>query len=268
MRNSYAIYRVKSRIRLILMLIGVVGLIALVAFLFVYLIQREQPQKTVLVSNVNTVSVTSKEGTSSAVPSSGTGSMDEAAQLKDWRLILVNSTHKLPDNFDTREIVHAFDMDMDKRIVQPYTDMYKAALLDKVNLWISVAYRSPELQTKLFNNEIANNIKAGMSSSSATAAAKKAVAIPGYSEHHTGLAMDLNGVKPSFDQTKEFAWLQKHAADYGFILRYPKNKESITKIMYEPWHYRYVGPESAKKMNQMGMCLEEYVDYLKKNHLD
>lgn len=268
MRNSYAIYRVKSRIRLILMLIGVVGLIALVAFLFVYLIQREQPQKTVLVSNVNTVSVTSKVGASSAVPSSGTGSIDEAAQLKDWRLILVNSTHKLPSNFQPQLVKIDDKVSMDKRIQQDYNNMCFAAHIEKVSWWIAVAYRSEDQQKGLYNDEIAKNLRNGLSSSSAIEGAKQLVQPPGYSEHHTGLAMDLNEVTNDFDKTKAFAWLQKHAADYGFILRYPKNKENITKISYEPWHYRYVGPENAKKMNQLGMCLEEYVDYLKKNHLD
>jgi D-alanyl-D-alanine carboxypeptidase len=74
-----------------------------------------------------------------------------------------------------------------------------------------------------------------------------------------GLAMDICGTETSFENTKAFAWLNEHAADYGFILRYPKDKRSITKVMYEPWHWRYVGVENAKAIKASGKCLEEYL---------
>ncbi|HEX3038533.1 MAG TPA: M15 family metallopeptidase [Oscillospiraceae bacterium] len=268
MRNSYTIYRVKSRIRLILMLVGVTALITLVTFLFVYIIQRNQPQKTAFLSSSNSGSMASKVSSLSS-SSGGTSSLSsDFTQMKDWRLVLVNSTHKIPSDFHLQLVAIDKKVSMDKRIMQDFNNMRFAAHIENLSIWISVAYRSQELQQSLYSDEISNNIKAGMSSSAATAAAKKAVALPGYSEHHTGLAMDLNGVLPSFDTTKEFAWLQQHAADYGFILRYPKDKENITKIIYEPWHYRYVGVKNAKKMKELNMCLEEYIDYLKKNHLD
>lgn len=268
MQNSYKIYRIKSRLRLIMMLIGIVALIAFVAFLFVYIIQRSQPQKSAFLSSNSSTSTESNVSPASSSSNGTSGLSNDLAQMKDWRLILVNSTHKIPSDFHPQLIAIDNKVSIDKRIKQDFDDMRFAAHTEKLSIWISVAYRSPELQQTLYNNEITNNIKAGMSSSAATAAAKKAVALPGYSEHHTGLAMDLNGVMPSFDTTKEFAWLQQHAADYGFVLRYPKNKESITKIIYEPWHYRYVGVENAKKMKELNMCLEEYIDYLKKNNLD
>ena len=68
----------------------------------------------------------------------------------------------------------------------------------------------------------------------------------------------------NFEKTAQFKWLSENAENYGFILRYPKDKTNITEIIYEPWHYRYVGVEHAKKMNQLGMCLEEYIEYLEK----
>ena len=74
--------------------------------------------------------------------------------------------------------------------------------------------------------------------------------------------MDLNGVTEDFDTTAEYRWLQENAEDFGFILRFPADKESVTGIRFEPWHYRYVGVEHAKEMNRLGMCLEEYIDYL------
>ena len=88
------------------------------------------------------------------------------------------------------------------------------------------------------------------------------VALPGTSEHHLGLAVDINSVETSFEDTAAFRWLQENAENYGFILRYPKDKQEITKIIYEPWHYRYVGVEHAKTINGLGMCFEEYVEYL------
>nr|MCR5149896.1 M15 family metallopeptidase [Clostridiales bacterium] len=74
-----------------------------------------------------------------------------------------------------------------------------------------------------------------------------------------GIAMDICSLYQSFDKSNEYKWLEEHAADYGFILRYPKNKENITKIIYEPWHWRYVGVENAKAIKQSGKCLEEYL---------
>ena len=85
---------------------------------------------------------------------------------------------------------------------------------------------------------------------------------PGSSDHNLGLAVDFNNVDNNFEDLKAFKWLQKNAENYGFILRYPKDKEDITKISYESWHWRYVGEEHAKKMNELKMCLEEYIEYL------
>ena len=87
---------------------------------------------------------------------------------------------------------------------------------------------------------------------------------PGTSEHNLGLAIDFNYVNYNFDQTKGFKWLKDNAENYGFVLRYDKEKEDITKVIYEPWHWRYVGKENAIKMNELNMCLEEYIEYLSK----
>jgi D-alanyl-D-alanine carboxypeptidase len=103
----------------------------------------------------------------------------------------------------------------------------------------------------------------GLSEEKATEKAATMVARPGTSEHNLGLAVDINSVETSFENSKAFKWLQENAEDFGFVLRYPKDKKAITKIIYEPWHYRYVGVEHAKEMNRLGMCLEEYIEYLK-----
>ena len=104
----------------------------------------------------------------------------------------------------------------------------------------------------------------GKSYEEAYAITKTIRAVPGCSEHNSGLAADIVSVyyqnlDSGFDQTPEYAWLSENAAEYGFILRYPYDKQDVTKIIYEPWHYRYVGVEQAKKIKASGLCLEEYL---------
>ena len=94
---------------------------------------------------------------------------------------------------------------------------------------------------------------------SGKAEADRYSARPGHSEHQTGLAFDLNSIDMTFADTDECAWVNKHCAEYGFIIRYPKGSESITGYMYEPWHLRYLGTETAKKVYDSGLTLEEYL---------
>lgn len=241
-------------------------LILITAFLFVYVVQREED---VLVSN--TLSSQGQQSDVSQAPLSSVAISEppiiseptqSSEQLDDWQLVLVNSTHKMPENFE-QNIVVELGFEMDERIVQPYRDMYNAAVEEGVYLWISSAYRDYETQERLFENEVEQNKKSGMTQEQAEIEAEKAVQRPGYSEHSTGLVLDFNGVTEDFQHDSAYIWLQEHAAEYGFILRYPEGKEEITGIMFEPWHYRYVGVEHAQKMKELGYCLEEYVDYLK-----
>ena len=102
-----------------------------------------------------------------------------------------------------------------------------------------------------------------MSQEEAQELSLRTIARPGYSEHHTGLAVDLNDVSDNFEETEAYRWLQAHSADYGFVQRYRQDKVDITGIDNESWHYRYVGVEHAQEMNRLDLCLEEYVEYLK-----
>lgn len=190
--------------------------------------------------------------------------VQQTPKIKDWELILVNFDNKMPDDFQ-HKIVHQFNVDLDSRIVTPFQKMHDAAQKDNIKLWISSGYRSPEKQGVLFNQEIQTYSKMGLDYLSAVGKAEKSVARAGYSEHNTGLAIDLNGVLDNFDTTPASKWLNAHAQEYGFVLRFPKDKQELTKIKYEPWHFRYVGVENAKKMQELDLCLEEYIDYLKKN---
>lgn len=196
-----------------------------------------------------------------------------AKDLDNWNLTLVNSNSPLPEGFtlETESIKSAYARDVgmsyDARAVEYLNNMCAAAEADGVTLLAISSYRPHTRQQTLFENELAD-VKAenpGISEQEAIDKAATVVAYPGTSEHELGLAVDLNSVEETFEHTNQFQWLSSHAEEYGFVLRYPKDKEDITGIIYEPWHYRYVGVEHAKKMNDLDMCLEEYVEYLKEN---
>ena len=210
--------------------------------------------------------VSSAPPASQAVPAGASSEPDLPAEasLSGGDLLLVNYDHRLPDNFRP-DLVTAYGLQMDRRVAGAYQKMAAAAASDGVSLWISSAYRSSERQEELFEEEVAGYAETYSAPQEAEAYAEQSVAKPGYSEHATGLALDLNGVRDDFDTTEAFRWLDSHAQDYGFILRYPKDKQDVTKIKYEPWHYRYVGAENAKFMKEKNLCLEEYLDLLEKS---
>lgn len=181
----------------------------------------------------------------------------------DWKLILVNSENPLPSNFEVNT-ANIGNRDMDERIVDIVKQMIADAKADGVDLLICSSYRSVDRQVVLFNNQIQEFKSYGYNDEDALTEAAKWVAIPGTSEHHTGLALDI--VTPTYqvldfgyEETDAFKWLYSHCTEYGFILRYPKDKTDITKIVYEPWHYRYVGVEAAKYIHENNLCLEEYI---------
>lgn len=183
--------------------------------------------------------------------------------VSDWRLILVNRDYILPDGYKP-ELANAVesgfdDMYLDERVAPYYNEMYKAAYEDGIHLVPVSGYRSVERQTRNFERKINYYIDQGYSKVEATQEAATIILPPGTSEHNAGLAMDICSLEQNFEDTKEFEWLCENAADYGFILRYPEDKQDITKIIYEPWHWRYVGVEAAKEMKASGECLEEYL---------
>lgn len=198
--------------------------------------------------------------------------MDElVADMDNWNMVLVNGSHPLPDGFSVgkTKIKSSYlaysGLTFDSRAISYLEAMCAAAQKSGVNLKAISAYRTNARQTELFNNQIEKQRKKypNKSEEELKQIASTISARPGTSEHELGLAVDFNSVEESFENTKEGKWLKENAADYGFILRYPKEKQSITGVIYEPWHYRYVGVDHAKKMNSLGLCLEEYIEYLK-----
>jgi D-alanyl-D-alanine carboxypeptidase len=210
----------------------------------------------------STVSAVSQQN-SSKINSSAQASIFQ--QSSDWNLVLVNMKVKLPQNFQPQIVNYDDKVKVDKRIVSSYESMKKAAAKAGVSLWISSGYRSEEEQTKLFEDEVKIYLAKGLTRNKAEIQAQQSVARPGYIEHNTGLALDFNGLPANFDKTNAYAWLAKHSSEYGFILRYPKGKEKLTGIEFEPWHFRYVGIKNAKAVTTKNMCLEEYVSSLANN---
>lgn len=190
-----------------------------------------------------------------------------------WSLILVNSDHPLPADFtvETKAIAGYDHRMFDARAANALQAMLKAAQADDKPLYLVSAYRSVSRQEALFLRKV-NFYKAqGMDQSQAEKAAAKVVARPGTSEHNLGLAVDIvsadwyqhnDDLTQAFAQTAQAQWLRQNAASYGFILRYPKEKEDITGVGWEPWHYRYVGPTAAAAMQKSGQCLEEYLAHV------
>ena len=190
--------------------------------------------------------------------------------------MLVNADHPVDEYFVPADLVELRDI-LDKKLVkikykktrgvrtavEALNTMLEAAKEDKIKNWqVSAGYRTWDDQVKLLNAKISSYRKKNKdwSSSKARRAALKSVAEAGCSEHHLGLAFDLNvpGAK-TFSSTKQYKWLKEHCWDYGFIMRYTKEKQEITGFNPEAWHIRYVGVPHALYMKEHDLCLEEYI---------
>ena len=180
--------------------------------------------------------------------------------LNDWQIRLVNRENPLPDDFTVELENLDASRKFDKRAIGPLKQMI-CDMRDQgiKNIWAQSTYRSIEYQKGLYEKSINKYLEQGKTQEEAEKLTDEYINKPGTSEHHLGLAVDFNNVDEGFENTKAYAWLLENASDYGFVLRYPKEKEDITGIEYEPWHWRYVGQEHAKKMKEQNLCLEEYV---------
>ena len=181
----------------------------------------------------------------------------------DWKLILVNKQHPIPDDYDFHLGTISGTMRCDERIITPLLDMMKAARKDGVTLIICSPYRDMDRQTMLFNNKVRKYMDSGMSYMDAFNLASQAVTVPGSSEHQIGLAIDIisdgySSLDEGFGKTAAGKWLAANSYKYGFILRYPAGKEDITSIEFEPWHFRYVGVDAATFISENDICLEEF----------
>lgn len=183
---------------------------------------------------------------------------------EDWQLVLVNPWNKLPEDFRVELKKLSNGLRVDARIYDDLSAMLSDCRKAGLSPLVCSAYRSQETQTRLYRNKISRLRAAGYTAEKAVQEAGRWVAVPGTSEHQTGLAVDLVAASYQIldqkqEQTAEQKWLVEHCWEYGFILRYPTDKSEITGIGYEPWHYRYVGKTAAAAIHDSGLCLEEYL---------
>lgn len=180
------------------------------------------------------------------------------------RLLLINGKNPLPDDYDTKVRDYLVEIDPEYRNndyvtqihkdVYPYiTAMVAAANAEGVNLKVWSPFRDYATQKYLFQNQV--NKQGGDEDKAATIVAR-----PGTSEHNTGLCADFNMANDGFESTEMFTWMCENAEDYGFILRYPEDKIDVTGVIYESWHWRFVGINNAREMNDLGLTLEEYIE--------
>lgn len=196
----------------------------------------------------------------------GVAAKGNSVEEDDWKLVLVNSTHFMDEDYvpELSEIEDNYYVD--SRIEAELRQMLAAGRKAGLDFVICSAYRTMEKQTSLYENKVSRLMsEKGLSYEKAYVEAGNTVAYPGTSEHQLGLAVDI--VARDYQQlddaqanTDEAKWLKEHCYEYGFILRYPLDKTEETGIIFEPWHYRYVGKEVAKEIMEQGICLEEYLN--------
>ena len=186
-------------------------------------------------------------------------------ETRPWYLMLVNQSHPMEDGY-VPELANIDDShQVDARVLESLQNMLKAASDEGYSLYVCSAYRSVDRQKELFNESMIDYVNQGMTYYEAAIETAKSIAWPGESEHATGLAMDIvssdyAGLDEKQGETDDQKWLMEHCYEYGFILRYPKDKSEDTGIIYEPWHYRYVGVEAALAIRDQGVTLEEYLN--------
>ena len=216
-------------------------------------------------SDITSSLTSSQPEESESSSSSDSSESTDPTSDQNWALMLVNKDHPLDADYTVDMLQLDEGYYVDARIYDAVQEMLAAVRAEGLSPLVCSAYRSYERQTVLYDNKVAEYLAMGYGEARAKEEAARWVTLPGTSEHQTGLALDI--VSSSFQvldnrqaDTPEQKWLMAHCHEYGFILRYPSDKEDVTQITYEPWHYRYVGKEAAKEIMEQGLCLEEYLE--------
>ncbi|WZL79183.1 M15 family metallopeptidase [Eubacteriales bacterium mix99] len=185
-------------------------------------------------------------------------------EMGEWMLTLVNDGNPLPDGYEVPLKKLDNGLQFDARAIESLNAMLSDARAQGLSPIVCSAYRTIEYQQKLFGKQIDKQMSRGFDRRRAEVEARKVVTIPGTSEHNLGLAADI--VSETYQilddkqaDTPEMQWLMEHCDEYGFILRYPDGKTPQTGVIYEPWHFRYVGKKAAREIKEKGLCLEEYL---------
>lgn len=180
-------------------------------------------------------------------------------------LTLLNPWHEVEGETEVNLVELSNGHMVDERCYSDLQDMMEDCRAAGASPLICSSYRSRETQETLFNNQVNEYIAEGYSEEDARAETAKSIAVPGTSEHQLGLALDIVDYNYQIldegqEDTPTQRWLMENSWKYGFILRYPNEKSEITGIIYEPWHYRYVGKTAAAEIHELGVCLEEYLE--------
>lgn len=233
--------------------------------------------------NISSEVTSSEESSSTDISSADTSSTDSVSENtsskkptkkldEDFQnLTLVNGWNPLPEDFDyeghlttiPQKYIKGSLTQIDKDVWPYLKAMLDDARDDGIDMGVWSPYRSYATQKMLFERQIKKQIANGVPKAEAEDKAATIVARPGTSEHNTGLALDINCANSSFENTKAYKWLERNAENYGFIMRYREDKQEKTGVIHESWHWRFVGINAAKEINQLDMCLEEYVEYKK-----
>ncbi len=208
--------------------------------------------------------------TTSALVNDSLAQLLESAWLQELearraRHVLVNKENALPEDYEVK-LIRLPDgrHRAAEEAYEPLCRMLNEAAEQGIHLKVCSSYRDAAYQKRLFDEDVAKYMRRGYSYQEAYDKTARLTMPPGHSEHSTGLTFDIvsahyQGLTAKQEKTEENQWLQAHCAEYGFILRYPKDKVDITKINYESWHFRYVGVEAATYIMQNGITLEEYL---------
>lgn len=184
----------------------------------------------------------------------------QSAEDLPWNLVLVNADHAAPEDWELELMDLSNGRVIDRRMYPDLQQMFDDCRASGLKIMVNSGYRSYDEQKTLLVNRYNRYKNQGMSTEEAQAEALKWVAYPGYSEHHTGIAVDITSSNTEVcSNDRTWAWLKENCAKYGFIWRYPGEKTEITGIANEPWHFRYVGVEAATYIMEKGICFEEYL---------
>lgn len=240
-----------------LVIIGAVVLAALLVCLAVVIAQNARAQRTAeeerLTASVTPAPTPAITPTPAPTPTPGPYSDKPDIDVTSWEYRLANADNSIGEY--TPELDTVEGQKLDKRMTDAMKDFVAAARAQGLSVYLSSGYRSYDEQNYLYQRKV---------SQYGEEQAKKIVAPPGTSEHQTGLACDITDKyyefkDSSLENTALYQWMSQHCQEYGFIVRYPKDKEDVTGIIYEPWHFRYVGKDAAEYIMDKGLCLEEFV---------
>ncbi len=184
---------------------------------------------------------------------------------ENWALTLINKNYPLDKSYSpmTATVIEGSSVTADIRVAEAYRLMYNAALTEDVILTPYSGYCGYQRQKTIYDNKVQAFVLQGLTEDEAKQSAEKRVEPAGCSENGAGLAVDVISASAGFSSTEEYKWLVANAHNYGFVLRYPEDKTDITGMIYQPWHWRYVGIDVATEMHEQNLCLEEFLGVVK-----